>query len=373
MKRAFGLLLLLLKLVHASPAAPEPCELDQESEESVRCSCNFSDPQPDWSSAFQCAGATDVELYGGGRDLEHLLKRVDTEANLGQFVDIIRSLPLKRLTVRAARVPTRILFGALRVLGYSGLQELTLENLEVTGTASPPLLEATGPDLNTLRLRNVSWATRDAWLAELQQWLKPGLKVLSIAQAHSLNFSCDQVRVFPALATLDLSNNPELDERGLISALCPHKFPTLQVLVLRNAGMETLSGVCSALAAASVQLQGLDLSHNSLRDTAGAPSCHWPSQLISLDLSFTGLERVPKGLPAKLVMLDLSYNRLERKPRPDELPKVENLSLQGNPFLDSESHSEKYNSGVDTTAAPSCLAVGLSGTLTLLLGDRLFV
>lgn len=368
MERELGLLLLLL--VHASRATPEPCELDDES---VRCSCNFSDPQPDWSSAFQCLGATDVEFYGGGRSLEHLLKRVDPEADLGQLTDIIKSLSLKRLTVRAARIPSRILFGALRVLGISGLQELILENLEVTGTAPPPLLEATGPDLNILNLRNVSWATRDAWLAELQQWLKPGLKVLSIAQAHSLNFSCKQVRIFPALSTLDLSDNPELGERGLISALCPLKFPTLQVLALRNAGMETPSGVCSALAAAKVQLQGLDLSHNSLRDAAGAPSCDWPSQLNSLNLSFTGLEQVPKGLPAKLSVLDLSYNRLDRKPRPDELPQLGNLSLKGNPFSDSESHSEKYNSGVVTARAPSSQAVALSGTLALLLGDRLFV
>lgn len=366
MERVLGLLLLLL--VHASPAPPEPCELDEES-----CSCNFSDPKPDWSSAFNCLGAADVELYGGGRSLEYLLKRVDTEADLGQFTDIIKSLSLKRLTVRAARIPSRILFGALRVLGISGLQELTLENLEVTGTAPPPLLEATGPYLNILNLRNVSWATRDAWLAELQQWLKPGLKVLSIAQAHSLNFSCEQVRVFPALSTLDLSDNPELGERGLISALCPLKFPTLQVLALRNAGMETPSGVCSALAAARVQLQGLDLSHNSLRDAAGAPSCDWPSQLNSLNLSFTGLKQVPKGLPAKLSVLDLSYNRLDRNPSPDELPQVGNLSLKGNPFLDSESHSEKFNSGVVTAGAPSSQAVALSGTLALLLGDRLFV
>lgn len=369
MERVLGLLLLLLTLVHASPATPEPCELDEES---VHCFCNFSDPQPNWSSAFNCLAATDVELYGGGRSLEHFLKRVDTEADLGQLTDIIQSLPLKRLTVRAARIPTRILFGALRVLGNSGLQELTLENLELTGTAPPPLLEATGPDLNILNLRNVSWATRDAWLAELQQWLKPGLKVLSIAQAHSLNFSCEQVRIFPALATLDLSDNPELGERGLISALCPLKFPTLQVLALRNAGMETPSGVCSALAAARVQLQGLDLSHNSLRDAAGA-LCDWPSQLNSLNLSFTGLEQVPKGLPAKLSVLDLSYNRLDRKPRPDELPKVGNLSLKGNPFSDTESHSGKYSSGVVTAGAPSFLAVTLSGTLALLLGDHLFV
>lgn len=370
MKLMLGLLLLLLTLVHASPTTPEPCELDQEG---VRCSCNFSDPQPDWSSAFLCTGAADVEFYGGGRSLEHLLKRVDTEANLGQYTDLIRSLPWKRLTVRAARVPIQILFGTLRVLGYSGLQELTLENLEVTGTASPPLLDAPGPDLNTLNLRNVSWATRDTWLAELQQWLKPGLKVLRIAQAHSLNFSCKQVDVFPALVTLDLSDNPELGDRGLISALCPHKFPNLQVLALRNAGMETPSGVCSALAAARVQLQGLDLSHNSLRDTAGAPSCAWPSQLNSLNLSFTGLDHVPKGLPAKLSVLDLSYNRLDRKPRPEELPEVGNLSLRGNPFLDSEPLSEEYSSGVATATALSSLAVGLSGTLALLLGDHLFV
>lgn len=372
MKLMLGLLLLLLTLVHASPATPEPCELDQD-EESVRCYCNFSDPQPDWSSAFLCTGSADVEFYGGGRSLEYLLKRVDPEANLGQYTDIIRSLPWKRLTVRSARVPTQILFGALRVLGYSGLRELTLENLEVTGTALSPLLDATGPDLNTLSLRNVSWATGDTWLAELQQWLKPGLKVLSIAQAHSLNFSCKQVGVFPALATLDLSDNPELGEKGLISALCPHKFPTLQVLALRNAGMETTSGVCSALAAARVPLQALDLSHNSLQDTAGTPSCDWPSQLNSLNLSFTGLEHVPKGLPAKLSVLDLSYNRLDRKPRPEELPEVGSLLLTGNPFLHPESQAEAYNSGVVIATALSPGSAGLSGTLALLLGHRLFV
>ncbi|KAL6083413.1 hypothetical protein STEG23_013161 [Scotinomys teguina] len=288
MERVLGLLLLLLTLANASPATPEPCELDEDS---VRCVCNFSDPQPDWSSAFLCTGATDVEFYGGGRSLEHFLKRVDTGADLRHFIDVVRSLPWERLTVGDAQVPAPMLFGVLRMLGYSSLKELTLENLDVTGTALPPLLEAVGPDLNTLRLHNVSWATGDAWLGELQQWLKPGLKVLSIAQAHSLNFSCEQVRVFPALTTLDLSENPELGERGLISALCPSKYPALQVLALRNAGMETPSGVCSALAAASVQLEELDLSHNSLRDTAGAPRCDWPSKLNSLNLSFTELEQ----------------------------------------------------------------------------------
>lgn len=369
MERVPCLLLLLLPLVHASPATPEPCELDEDS---VRCACNFSDPKPDWSSAFLCTGAEDVEFYGGGRSLEHFLKRVDTEASLGQYTDIVRSLPWRRLTLRAAQVPARILFGVLRVLGYSRLQELTLENLEVTGKALPPALEASGPDLHTLRLHNVSWATRDTWLAELQQWLKPGLKVLHIAQAHTLNFSCEQVRIFPSLATLDLSDNPKLGERGLISALCPHKFPALQVLALRNAGMETPSGVCSALALASVQLQELDLSHNSLRDTAGAQRCDWPSKLTSLNLSFTELEQVPKGLPAKLSVLDLSYNRLDRKPRPDELPKVGNLSLEGNPFSGTESHWEAYNCGVATGPTCSSLAVGIFGTLAVLRVVRLF-
>lgn len=369
MESVLGLLLLLLTLAHASPATPEPCELDEDS---IRCFCNFSDPQPDWSSAFLCTGAVDVEFYGGGRSLEHFLKRVDTEADLGQYADVVRSLPWQRLTVGDARVPAPMLFGVLRMLGYSSLKELTLENLEVTGTTLRPLLEATGPDLNTLRLRNVSWATEDAWLGELQQWLKPGLRVLSIAQAHSLNFSCEQVRVFPALATLDLSDNPELGERGLISALCPSKFPALQVLALRNTGMETPGGVCSALAAASVQLEELDLSHNSLRDTAGAPGCDWPSKLNSLNLSFTELEQVPKGLPAVLSVLDLSHNRLDRKPRPDELPKVDQLSLKGNPFLTPEAQWEDYNSGVVTAPVCSSLAVCVSGTLAALQGVSLF-
>lgn len=371
MERQLGLFLLLLTLAHAFPATtPEPCQLDEDS---VRCACNFSDPQPNWSSAILCTGAIDVEFYGGGRSLEHFLKRVNTEANPSkEITDVLQSLPWERLTLGNARVPAPMLSGVLRLLGFTSLKELTLENLEVTGTALPPLLEASGPNLDTLRLSNVSWATGNAWLAELQQWLKPGLKVLQIAQAHSLNFSCQQVRVFPALATLDLSNNPELGERGLISALCQSKFPALKVLALRNSGIETPSGVCSGLAAASLQLEELDLSHNSLRDTEGAPRCDWPSKLNSLNLSYTELEQVPKALPAKLSVLDLSYNRLDRQPRPDELPKVVHLSLTGNPFLDSEPQSAGYNSGVVVAPVRSSLAVGLSATLAALQGANLF-
>ncbi|XP_008584086.1 PREDICTED: monocyte differentiation antigen CD14 [Galeopterus variegatus] len=368
MERAPCLLLLLLPLMLVSAATPEPCELGDDD---IRCVCNFSGPQPNWSSALQCMAAIEVEIHGGGRRLEQFLKHDNVNADPRQFADMAKALRLRRLTVGGAQVPALLLVGLLRVLGYSRLKELTLEDLEITGTVPPPPLEATGLALSTLRLRNVSWATGGAWLAELQQWLKPGLKVLNIAQAHSLAFSCEQVRAFPALTTLDLSDNPGLGERGLIAALCPHKFPALQDLALRNAGMETPNGVCAALAAAGVQPQSLDLSHNSLRTTAhaGASGCVWPRALNSLSLSFAGLEQVPKGLPAELRMLDLSGNRLNRAPRPDELPKVGNLTLDGNPFLvagASRFQEDPMNSGVVPACARSPLAVGMSGTLALL-------
>ncbi|XP_004697087.1 monocyte differentiation antigen CD14-like, partial [Echinops telfairi] len=234
----------------------------------------------------------------------------------------------------------------------------------------PPLLEATGPALSTLRLRNVSWAAGGAWLAELQRRLKPNLKVLSVTQAHPIAFSCEQLGAFPALTTLDLSDNPGLGERGLPAALCPHKFPALQVLQLRHSGMETPSGVCAALAATAVQPQHLDLSRNALRPAAspGAPPCVWPSALSSLNLSSTGLEQVPKGLPAKLSTLDLSYNRLNREPRPDELPQVEHLSLTGNPFLDSgdpEALEAAWNSSVARTCVLRLPVIGISVTVAL--------
>lgn len=314
--------------------------------------------------------AVDVEFYGGGRSLEQFLRRLDPNTDLRNYVDVVKSLRWERLTVGGARVPAPMLFGVLRMLGYSRLSELTLEDLEVTSSTLPPLLEATGPDLTTLRLRNVSWETGDTWLAELQQWLKPGLKVLNIAQAQSLNFSCEQVRIFPALTTLDLSDNPGLGENGLVLALCPQKFPALQILALRNAGMETPGGVCTALEKAGVQPHRLDLSHNSLRDTAssGNSGCVWPSSLNSLNLSFAGLEQVPKGLPSRLSVLDLSCNKLNRKPRPDELPKVDNLSLKGNPFLDSRPQEYTGNSGTDPACARSYLAMGVSGALAVLQG-----
>ncbi|XP_058917291.1 monocyte differentiation antigen CD14 [Kogia breviceps] len=365
------LLLLLLPLLRVSAATPEPCKLDEEDS---RCVCNFTDPKPDWSSALQCIVAVEVEIRGGGRSLEQFLTSADADSK--RFADTIKVLPLRRLTLGAVQVPALLLVALLRELGYSRLKELTFEDLEVTGPMPPPPLEATGPALSTLSLRNVSWATGGAWLGELQRWLKPGLKVLNIAQAHSLAFACAQLPTFQALTSLDLSDNPGLGERGLTAALCPHKFPALQGLALRNAGMETLSSVCAALAAASVQPQRLDLSHNSLRATApDATSCVWPSSLSSLNLSFAGLEQVPKGLPPKLSVLDLSCNRLSRAPRPDELPEVNNLTLDGNPFLAPESlkhQGDLKSSGVVPVCACSALTIGVSGALALLQGAGAF-
>ncbi|XP_004643337.2 monocyte differentiation antigen CD14 [Octodon degus] len=376
------LLLLLLPLLRvlagtSQPPLLEPCELDDED---IRCACNFLDPEPDWSSALQCTVAVDVEIRAGGRSLEQFLKRVDLQADPRQYVDLVKALRVRRLTVGAAQVPAPLLFGLLRVLAYSRLKELTLEDLEVTGAPPPMPLGATGLGISTLRLRNVSWAAGGAWLAQMQRWLKPSLlKVLNIAQANSLVLACEQVLSFPALTTLDLSDNPGLGERGLVGVLCPHKFSALQNLVLRNAGMETPNGVCAGLVTAGVQPHSLDLSHNSLRATPniGDPQCIWPSTLNSLNLSFAGLEQVPQGLPAKLNVLDLSCNKLKRAPRLDELPKVGNLSLQGNPYLLAEASFLQENAmnsepGMALACARSHLAVGVSGTLAVLQGVRGF-
>lgn len=364
-------LLLLLPLLDASVTEPEPCQVDDED---IRCVCNFSDPQPDWSSAFQCMSAVEVEMWGGGRSLEQFLGRVDLNADPRQHADLIKVLRLRRLTVGAARIPAVILLGVLRMLGYSRLKELKLQDIEVTGPMPPPPQpqEATGPALSTLELHNVSWPTGGVWLSELQQWLKPGLKQLSITQAHTLAFSCEQVRAFSSLTALDLSDNPGLDEGGLVAALCPHKFPALQQLSLRNAGMKTPQGVCAALAKAGVQPHHLDLSHNSLRtDVSG---CLWPSVLNSLNLSFTGLEQVPKGLPAKLSLLDLRCNKLDRAPQPDELPKVDTILLDGNPFQVPGAAKQEDLTG--SGALPVCvhlpLTMGVSGTVALLQGVRGF-
>ncbi|KAM5301595.1 monocyte differentiation antigen CD14 [Glossophaga mutica] len=360
------LLLLVPSLLHLSAATPEPCEIDDDD---VRCVCNFTDPEPQWSSALQCLSALEVEVHGGGRSLQQFVRFSDT--NPKEYVDLVKALRLRRLTVGTAQVPAPLLVAVLQGLGSSRLRQLTLKDLEVTGTMPLPPLEDIGPALSTLSLRNVSWATDDAWLAKLQQWLKPGLRELNIAQAHSLAFRCADLHSFSSLRTLDLSDNPALGERGLTAVLCPNKFPALQELTLRNAGMETPSGVCAALAAAAVKPQRLDLSRNSLRArTQGAPPCVWPSTLNSLNLSFAGLEQVPQGLPAELSVLDLSCNSLHRMPRLEELPKVTSLTLDGNPFLepDASKYQEVPNSGVVPASECSALAMGMSGAVALLQG-----
>nr|ABE68725.1 CD14 [Capra hircus] len=365
------LLLLLSALLRVTADKREPCELDPQH---FRCVCNFTDPKPDWSSAVQCMVAVEVEIRGGGHSLDQFLKGANTDPK--QYADTIKALRVRRLKLGAAQVPAQLLVAVLRALGYSRLKELTLEDLEVTGPTPPAPLEATGPALTTLSLRNVSGTTGGAWLGELQPWLKPGLRALNIAQAHSLAFPCAGLSTFEALTTLDLSDNPSLGDSGLMAALCPNKFRAPQYLALRNAGMEAATRPCAPLAAARVQPQNLDLSHNSLRVTApGATRCVWPSAISSLNCSFAGLEQVPKGLPPKLSVLDLSCNKLSREPRRDELPYVNVLTVNGNPFLDPgalQHQNDPMISRMIPDRAPPSLVIGVSGALVLYQGARGF-
>lgn len=196
-----GLCLLLLLLPLSLPVAAdeeEPCEVDDED---VRCFCNFTDPEPNWSSALQCTAAAQVEIRAGGRSLEPFLGYADTDPRKSD--DMVKALRFRQLTVGDAQVPARLLLAFLRVLGASRrLKELTLENLEVTGTMPSELPESAGPALSTLRFRNVSWATGCTWLSGLQRLLKPGLKVLSITQMPSS--ACELKNPFPDLTTLEL-------------------------------------------------------------------------------------------------------------------------------------------------------------------------
>lgn len=203
-----GLCLLLLLLPWSLPVAAdeeEPCEVDDED---IRCFCNFTDPEPNWSSALQCTVAVQVEIRAGGRSLEQFLKYADTDPS--QSDDMVKALRLRQLTVADAQVPARLLVGFLRTLGASKrLKELTFENLEVTGTMPPELPESAGPALSTLRLRNVSWAMGCTWLSGLQRLLKPGLKVLSVTRTPSSapSSACELRNPFPGLTTLELNGH----------------------------------------------------------------------------------------------------------------------------------------------------------------------
>ncbi|ELK23686.1 Monocyte differentiation antigen CD14 [Myotis davidii] len=88
------LLLLLPPLLHVWATTPEPCAVDDDD---VRCVCNFTDPEPDWSSAFQCVGAMEVEIRGGGRSLKEFVNFAGI--NPKQYADVIRALRVRRLTV----------------------------------------------------------------------------------------------------------------------------------------------------------------------------------------------------------------------------------------------------------------------------------
>lgn len=190
------LLLLLPPLLRVSADTTEPCELDDDD---FRCVCNFTDPKPDWSSAVQCMVAVEVEIRGGGLTWTSFSR--ESTPSPKQYADTIKALRVRRLKLGAAQVPAQLLVAVLRALGYSRLKELTLEDLgnwpnapdaswKPLGLRSPPSVSVTCRGQQEI-----------AWLGELQQWLKPGLRALNIAQAHSLAFPCAGLSTFEALTT----------------------------------------------------------------------------------------------------------------------------------------------------------------------------
>ncbi|XP_051834517.1 monocyte differentiation antigen CD14 [Antechinus flavipes] len=322
------LLLLLSPLLLLPWPSSAICILDEEGD---NCFCNFSTPEPNWNSLQMCLSSVEVEIHGGGHNLDIFLPKGGL-ADPRQAADLLRSLRLKRLKLKDAQVPAPLLYQLLQALTYTRTQELSLEDL---GVSHPPLQPRSPSDhalaLKALKLNRVSPAGEGDLMAAILTWLKPGLKTLSLTDSGLSSVPCSNLGTFKELSSLDLSDNPAIGESGLTAALCLKEFQELRDLALRNTSLQSLGGVCGALEARGVKVQRLDISYNELRDTPST-QCTWPPTLTSLNLSHAKLKCVPKSLPQRLQQLDLSHNLLTKQPTLDQ---VTELVLEGNPFTQS--------------------------------------
>ncbi|XP_007473804.1 monocyte differentiation antigen CD14 [Monodelphis domestica] len=318
------LLLLLAPLLLLPSSASASCVLDEEGD---NCHCNFSAPKPEWDRIAMCISAVQVDLHGGGHSLDIFLQK--EIADPSKIADILKALRLRRLTVKGAQVPAPLLHQLLRALTYTRIEELSLIDLVISRPPLlPPAISGSDLRLRALHLHGVWWTGEGSLLAAVGPWLKPGLKALSLTGLNLSYVPCPELGAFEELNSLDLSDNPEITENSLTSALCLLKLQALKDLALRNTGLQSLGKVCQALEATRTNVQRLDISYNELGKTPWT-QCTWPAALLSLNLSHANLKCVPEPLPMKLQQLDLSYNLLRKHPR---LPQVTDLNLEGNPF-----------------------------------------
>ncbi|XP_074147676.1 monocyte differentiation antigen CD14 [Sminthopsis crassicaudata] len=372
-------LLLLSSLLVLPWPSSATCILDEEGD---NCFCNFSTPEPNWNSLQMCLSSIEVEIHGGGHNLEIFLPK-GGDADIRKAADLLRSLRLRRLKLKDAQVPAPLLYQLLQALTYTRTQELALEDL---GVSHPPLQPRSPGDealaLKALKLNRVSLAGESNLIAAISTWLKPGLKTLSLTDSGLSNVPCSILAPFKELNSLDLSDNPEIGESGLTAALCLKELQELRELALRNTSLQSLGGVCRGLEAKGLKVQRLDISYNEL---SNAPSvqCTWPPTLTSLNLSHAKLRCVPKSLPHKLQQLVLSYNLLTKQPVLKD--QGTELVLEGNPFTQSSAlaRSRREEASEDCEGVPSRgsrpsvgspLAFQVSGTaaLVLLCGVRGF-
>lgn len=175
------LLLLLLPPLRVSADTTEPCELDDDD---FRCVCNFTDRSLTGLAPFSVWLPSRWRSVAAATALDQFLKGVNTDPK--QYADTIKALRVRRLKLGTShRFLLNFLVAVLRALRYSRLKELTLEDLEVTGPTPRRLWKPLGlrsPPSVSVTCRG---QPRGAWLGELQQWLKPGLRAHEHCPKHT--------------------------------------------------------------------------------------------------------------------------------------------------------------------------------------------
>ncbi|TMW61909.1 hypothetical protein Poli38472_010972 [Pythium oligandrum] len=204
------------------------------------------------------------------------------------------------------------------------------------------------------QLSELSMNDNDLRLTKVTGVLPTQLTALSLRNCRLEQIPGD-IGLLSKLTELDLSQNPDL--HSLPGPVFPN---TLRKISLAAIGLKQFpNGELKGL-----KLTALDISSNSLGDDTLDESLKAFGELETLDLSSTGLTRLPSSLQAlsKLSTLSVANNEIDTLDA-TALPSLTHLNVAGNPLSTLPDEMAERSSALLTLNASRCAFKSLSSTI----------
>lgn len=292
---------------------------DIENDDMGRCVCT-ADTLQNLVDMLVCLPLSELELQDGVLQLSDEYLSLQDSPEIQGFSE----LPLERILFTRVRISGSFLSVLLNILPKTNVRQLDFT--EATLEALPHPHNPTQPSpITNLRMERVTF---DPSLFPLNVWLLSSLTHLTLRGMPGVlllgNEDCVNTPLFTNLTELDISESSLTDEslanlsHCLLSPFMPPASLSISVLRLSHNQLRTLQGLCPLLQA-SPYLVELDLSHNTLNDSAfGFSYFNSSNKLRSLNLSYMGIQATDGLMPASVEVLDLRGNQLREFRNPPQ-------------------------------------------------------